>query len=170
MGASLPAPRLSRRFLPGLPSLAAAGTSSRSRSYKQQKIVTFPQQTIFDVVAAVEQYSEFLPWCLSSEVHSRAQGDDGVETLSTEVGVGFRLLQSSFKSQVTLTPLMRISAISEPNHYLEALSFTWNFTPCGDRACRMDLELDFTLVNADHVIMWDVAKDKIISEYLLCFQ
>merc|ERR1712087_613419 len=112
--ATLPAPRLSRHFLPGLPSLATAGTSSRSRSYKQQKIVSFPQRTIFDVVAAVEQYSEFLPWCLSSSVYSRTQGEGGIETLTTEVGVGFRLLQSSFRSEVTLTPLTRISQSQSP--------------------------------------------------------
>eukprot|EP00965_Chrysotila_dentata_P088911 2935217-Pleurochrysis_carterae.AAC.1 len=49
----------SRGFLPGLS--APTSSASRHRNYKQQKIVAFPQETIFNVVAAVDQYVDFLP-------------------------------------------------------------------------------------------------------------
>eukprot|EP00965_Chrysotila_dentata_P051418 1705130-Pleurochrysis_carterae.AAC.1 len=57
------------------------------------------------------------------------------------------MLQSSFRSSVTLQPLSRIHAISEPNAYLEDLSFTWSFHALGDNTCRMDLELGERALN-----------------------
>ena len=153
-----------------LPSLSSA---QRQRSFQRQQVVSYPQPIIFRAVAAVEEYTEFLPWCLSSEVLSRdhAGTDDApTQALSSEIRVGWQMLQSTFHSTVSIEPQNRIHAISEPNEYLEALQFTWTFSPLGPRSCRLDLHLDFCLRNAEHVLMWDIAQDKVIGEYLHCFQ
>jgi ribosome-associated toxin RatA of RatAB toxin-antitoxin module len=38
------------------------------------------------------------------------------------------------------------------------------------QACRIDLKLDFALRNTEHVMMWDMMKDRVVAEYLNCFQ
>ena len=168
---ALAAVRTARSFR--LPSLSSA---QRQRSFQKQQIVSYPQPIIFRAVAAVEEYTEFLPWCLSSEVLSRDDAgtdtatDTATEALSTEIRVGWQMLQSTFRSTVSIEPQIRIHAISEPNEYLESLQFTWSFSPLGPRSCRLDLDLDFCLRNAEHVLMWDFAQDKVIGEYLHCFQ
>lgn len=153
--------------------LPALSSAQRQRSFQRQQVVSYPQPIIFRAVAAVEEYEQFLPWCLSSEVLSRDDvGTDNAATqsLSTEIRVGWQMLQSTFRSTVSIEPQTCVHAISEPNEYLEALQFTWTFSPLGPRSCRLDLHLDFCLRNAEHVLMWDLAQDKVIGEYLHCFQ
>ena len=140
--------------------------TDRYRNFKYQKVVPYPAQTVYNAVAAVHKYAEFVPWCISSTILSRT--DDGGE-LKTEISVGFRMLQSRFRSTVSLTPPTRIHAVTKPNEHLEALSFTWVFMPVGEQSTRVDLELSFTLVSLEHCLMWDLAKKQITSEYLLCF-
>eukprot|EP00967_Tisochrysis_lutea_P005793 scaffold6876_cov35-Tisochrysis_lutea.AAC.3 len=189
-----------RPFLRGLPKL------DLRRTFEQQKVVRFPVSTIYGAVAAVDQYADFLPWCLSSRVIERRKGAMGKaeeQLLITEIEVGIASLSANFGSKVTLLPNERVHAVSEPNQYLDALSFTWNFSPIGEQvcasavatcplavgtppiathsdavllsglaaqACRIDLQLDFALRNAEHVMMWDVMQDRVIAEYLNCFQ
>lgn len=104
-------------------------------------MINFPRHVIYNVVADVDSYSLFLPWCVSSRVTSRKTGPDDSETLQTHIGVGFRLKQSSFSSTVTLTPLKQVHAVCAATEHLEELSFTWDFAPIGERACRLDLKL-----------------------------
>ena len=56
------------------------------------------------------------------------------------------------------------------DEYVEHLSFTWEFAELGERACRLDLSLDFALRNMEHVLMWEVVQEKVIAEYVRCFQ
>lgn len=182
--------------LPGLGDLLTP--EQRRKQQRWQRVVQQPKETIFSVVADVESYSKFLPWCLGSRILSRSEPDaNGASSLGTEICVGFELLKSEFRSQVTVTPPARIHAVSEPNEYMDHLTFTWDFESVGESACRLDLMLgalcctrggstrstahfrsqrarmapctDFSLRNAEHLLLWEFAQDKVISEYVRCF-
>ena len=64
----------------------------------------------------------------------------------------------------------RIQSTSTPNDYIEFCSFTWEFAPIGPSAARIDLKLEFELLAAEHAILWDRLQDRILAEYLNCFQ
>ena len=127
-----------RRSMINIPRLLGSG---RRRAQRWQRVVQHPQATIFSAVADVGAYSEFLPWCLSSQVSSHRTAEDGASTMNAEVVVGYGPLRSSFHSVVELTPNRRVHAVSSPNEHIEELSFTWDFAPLSDGACRLDLML-----------------------------
>ena len=143
--------------------------TGKSRQQRWQRVVQYPPRTIYRAVAGVDQYSSFLPWCTSSRVTSTSLDNDGAGELDAEITVGFRSLSASFASRVHLLPLERIHAVSEPNEYIDHLEFTWEFGAIGASACRLDLTLDFSLRSPEHILMWELAHDKIISEYVRCF-
>ena len=60
--------------------------------------------------------------------------------------------------------MARIRAESRPNEFIEHLVFTWDFRPVGERTCRLDLTLDFELRQPEHVLIWTMTNEKIISE------
>jgi len=157
-----------RGFLSGL-SDRTTGDSCR-RSQKWQRVVPFPRRIIYGVVADVGSYAEFLPYCVSSKVVERNELPDGSSSLETEVRMGFMTMQSQFTSTVALVSLERIVAVSMENEHLEELSFSWDFTPMGKQACRLDLQLGFSLRAPEHGLIWDLAKDRVVSEYLQAFQ
>ena len=153
-------PPRARGFLPGL---MAGGT--RRRTFEQQRVVSHPVDRIFGVVADVGRYDEFLPFCTGSRVVQRGEG-----TLSTEISVGYGPLVSNFSSKVALEPLRRVHAVSDPSELLESLEFTWTFKALSERATRLDLALDFEMRSLEHAIMWDLAKDRILQEYVDSFK
>ena len=132
-----------------LNSLLQAGAKNSRKTQRWQKIVQHPLPTLYQAVAEVDRYHEFLPWCTSSVVLERADNE-----LMTEVEVGYSSVRASFASRVELTPLQRVHAVSEPNDYIQHLTFTWDFMQFSDkRSCRVDLTLDFSLRNAEHALM-----------------
>lgn len=167
----LPSTRQQKRFFLGrlLEKAQQGGGGSNSRQQRWQKVVQHPVSTIYRAVAEVEQYSSFLPWCTNSSVIDHSLDIGGAGELKTDITVGFRSLTASFNSTVHLTPLQRIHAESEPNDYIDHLRFTWEFGEIGERVTRCDLTLDFSLRNAEHILMWELAHDKIIGEYVRCF-
>lgn len=77
---------------------------------------------MFDLVADVERYPEFLPLCEGLRVRRRAQSGDGVETLVAEMSVGYKAIHETFTTRVTLDrPRLRILVeyVDGPFRYLE---------------------------------------------------
>jgi coenzyme Q-binding protein COQ10 len=77
---------------------------------------------MFDLVADVDRYPEFLPLCESLRVMRRSQSGEGVETLVAAMTVGYKAIRESFTSRVTLDrPRLRILVeyVDGPFKYLE---------------------------------------------------
>ena len=147
--------------------------SGKGHAQRWQRVVHYPCNTIFQAISRVGAYSEFLPWCVSSRVLQQELDGDGAGTLRTEMGVGFDSgpvpLRSTFSSTVTIEPLSRVHAVSEPNEFIDHLVFSWKFASLGERSTRLDLELEFGLKSAEHQLLWEFAQDKVIREYVQCF-
>ena len=84
---------------------------------------------MFDLVADVEKYPEFLPLCEDLRIRRRAQSGDGIETLVAEMSVGYKAISERFTTRVTLDrPRLRILVeyVDGPFSYLEN---RWSFVP-----------------------------------------
>jgi coenzyme Q-binding protein COQ10 len=84
---------------------------------------------MFDLVADVERYPEFLPLCEDLRVRRRAESGEGVETLVAEMRVGYKKISESFTTRVTLDRTrLRITVeyVDGPFKYLEN---RWDFRP-----------------------------------------
>ena len=57
---------------------------------------------MFDLVADVERYPEFVPLCQSLQVRRRATDAAGVEVLTADMKVGYLAIRESFTTRVTL--------------------------------------------------------------------
>ena len=105
-------------------------------THAEERFVPYSQQQMFDLVADVGRYPEFLPWCVASRVLKR-EGN----TINADVMVGFRMMREKFTSKVTLSPPGRIDVeyLNGPFRYLNN---HWVFVP-GDDGCVIDFYIDF---------------------------
>jgi coenzyme Q-binding protein COQ10 len=90
---------------------------------------------MFDLVADVERYPEFVPLCQSLKIRQRTPKADGTEVVVADMVVSFKLVRETFTSQVTLDrPNLKILV-----EYLEgpfsSLENRWVFEPSGEDAC-----------------------------------
>ena len=91
---------------------------------------------LFDLVSDVEDYPNFLPWCVALRVTS-----DVDNVIRADMVVGFRMLREKFTSKVTLTPKERIDVeyLDGPFRYLEN---RWLFIE-KEGGCEIDFFIDF---------------------------
>ena len=57
---------------------------------------------MFDLVADVERYPDFVPLCKSLKIRQRTRRSDGTEVIVADMTVSFKLVRETFTSQVTL--------------------------------------------------------------------
>ena len=105
-------------------------------THHETRLLPQTAEQLFDLVSDVEDYPNFLPWCVALRVNSR---DDNV--IRADMVVGFKMLREKFTSCVTLTPKERIDVeyLDGPFSYLEN---RWFFIDKDD-GCEIDFFIDF---------------------------
>ena len=95
-----------------------------------------PEQ-MFDLVADVKRYQEFLPWVAATRVRS-----DSETMMIADLVVGFKALKESFTSRVhkQRPHEIKIDYVEGPLKYLHN---NWHFTPDGEGGTRIDFCVDF---------------------------
>jgi coenzyme Q-binding protein COQ10 len=96
-------------------------------SFREERRVRHRAEQMFDLVAEVERYPEFVPLCKDLRVRSRKADDDGRETLVAGMTVGYKLIRETFTSRVTLDKpglKVRVEYIDGPFSHLENI---WTF-------------------------------------------
>ncbi|MDP6708974.1 MAG: type II toxin-antitoxin system RatA family toxin [Alphaproteobacteria bacterium] len=107
-------------------------------THAEQRTLPYRPEQLFDLVADIERYPEFLPWCIACRV-SRRQGN----VIWGDLMVGFKVFREKFTSKVTLSAPDRIDVeyIDGPFRYLNN---HWRFIPeDGGRATTIDFYVDF---------------------------
>ena len=96
---------------------------------------------MYALVADIERYPDFLPWCSSATVHRR-EGSEVEASLEIARGP----VRKSFRTRNTLHPrhLIEISLVAGPFRRLQG---HWQFVPLAERGCRISLQLDFAFSN-----------------------
>jgi coenzyme Q-binding protein COQ10 len=105
--------------------------------FSSKRRVRHSASQMFDLVADVERYPEFVPLCQALKIRERTPKPDGTELVIADMTVSFRLVRESFTSQVTLDrPNLKILV-----EYLKGpfsnLENRWTFEPKSETECEV---------------------------------
>lgn len=117
--------------------------------YQTTEHLPFSAQQMFDLVASVETYCEFMPLCERSVVISRKSLDDGVEELVATLEVAHKKsgISDELESLVHIDrPRMTIRAKSEtgPVRHLEN---KWVFRDLGEGRSETQFSIEYQMRN-----------------------
>jgi len=90
---------------------------------------------MFDLVADVERYPQFVPLCQDLKVRSRTSTEDGREVVVADMTVSFKLVRERFTSRVTLDRANLKILVEYLQGPFSRLENRWTFEPQGERAC-----------------------------------
>jgi coenzyme Q-binding protein COQ10 len=113
-------------------------------SFHEARRVRHRAGQMFDLVADVERYPEFVPLCKALNVRSRKIDDDGRETLVAGMTVGYKLIRETFTSRVTLDKpglKVRVEYVDGPFSHLEN-NWTFRDEPEGEGS-RVGFFIDY---------------------------
>ena len=107
------------------------------RKVDRSALVPYSAKDMFALVADVEAYPSFLPWCSDVDVHSR-DGDTVEATLELRRGN----LSKRFRTRNVMTPpeRMDLALVDGPFRHL---SGGWRFTSLGAQGSKVSLVLEF---------------------------
>ncbi len=108
---------------------------------REQRRLPYSCEQMFDLVADVGRYREFLPWVIATRVRSNTETE-----MTADMVVGFKALRESFTSRVIKDRPHRIEV-----HYIDGplrdLDNRWVFTPAANGGCDIDFCVDFAFKN-----------------------
>jgi coenzyme Q-binding protein COQ10 len=110
--------------------------------FEARRTVPYTPEQMFDLVADVERYPEFLPLCEALTLRSRKERD-GKELLIADMTVGYKAIRETFASQALLNrPELAIDVkyLDGPFRYLDN---RWRFEPLPDGACSIYFFIDY---------------------------
>jgi coenzyme Q-binding protein COQ10 len=108
---------------------------------REVREMPYSAEQMFDLVADVGRYGEFLPWVIATRVKSDSDGEMVADML-----VGFKALREKFTSRVAKRRPHEITV-----HYLDGplkdLENDWKFRPLGPDRCEVDFHVQFEFRN-----------------------
>ena len=104
---------------------------------KRSALVPYSAGKMYELVADIERYPEFLKWC-SSAVITENRNSEVVASIT----VNFRGLRKSFSTSNRMQPgeSIEMSLVEGPFSHLKGI---WLFVPLEDNASKIELDMSF---------------------------
>ena len=109
-----------------------------ARTHTEERVFPYRADQIFDLVADVGKYPEFLPWCTGARIREAKP-----DMLLADLMIGFKMVREKFSSKVWLNrPELRIDVefVDGPFRYLKN---HWTFVDIDGGHCRIGFYLEF---------------------------
>ena len=97
----------------------------------------YSAQQMFDLVANIDDYPKFLPWCSGVEIRERTGN-----VVVASIGINYHGVRQSFTTENTNTApvMMKMRLLDGP---FKSLDGTWTFRALRDDACKIDFDLKY---------------------------
>src|ERR1700758_4977210 len=140
--------------------------------FSNKRCVQHGAEQMFDLVADVERYPEFVPLCHSLTIRQRTPQPDGTEVVVADMTVSFKLVKETFTSKVTLDrPNLKILVeyLKGPFRNLEN---RWTFEPKSETECDVGFFLSYEFKSRMLAMlmgaMFDTAFQRFASAFEKC--
>ena len=115
-------------------------------SHSETKYLPYTAKEMFDLVADISSYPEFLPWCAAARIREEIQKGQ-VQQIEADLVISFKVFREKFGSRVLLNTsnyIIETDYIDGPFRYLHSV---WSFENCKE-GCEVKFNVDFEFKNA----------------------
>lgn len=131
-------------------------------THAEKQIVPYTQEQLFDLVADVDKYPRFLPWCVAARVRHRTETQ-----LMSDLTIGFGPFRESFTSRVTLDRPRRVNVRYESGPF-RYLNNQWDFAPHDagtEVAFFVDFEFRSRILQAAIGLVFNEATKRMVNAF-----
>lgn len=119
--------------------------------HAETKRLPYSVAQMFDLVADVARYPEFLPWTAAARIRSRGPVEGG-EVMEADLVISFKVFRERFGSRVVLYPGQDLGQGRILTEYLDGpfkhLKSVWSFQDQPEGGCTVSFDVDFEFRNA----------------------
>ena len=138
--------------------------------FSTKRHVQHSASDMFDLVADVERYPEFVPLCRALKVRERKPISDGRETLVAQMTVAYKFMSETFTSRVTLDRAnlqLRVEYLDGPFRRLEN---RWTFHPASERTCEIEFFISYEFRSRTLALLMGSMFDVAFRRYATAFE
>ncbi len=124
---------------------------------------------MFDLVADIERYPEFVPLCQALTTRSIRQKAER-EIRLADMTVGYKSIRETFTCQVLLHPevaQIQASYIDGPFKFLEN---QWSFESTGEHSCKVHFVLDYEFKSRALALLMGSMFDRAFARFTQAFE
>ncbi|WP_127089348.1 type II toxin-antitoxin system RatA family toxin [Aquabacter cavernae] len=112
-------------------------------AFSSTRVVGHSPADMFDLVADVERYPEFVPLCSGLRIRRRNRSDEGVEILVADMTVAYKLIRETFTSRVTLDRPRLVIHVEYLDGPFSRLDNRWEFHPAAGERCEVKFHISY---------------------------
>ena len=105
--------------------------------HSERRVLAYSPEQLYKLVAEVERYPEFLPWCRAARIRERKPN-----LLVADLVIGFKVFRERFTSRVKLDPSGRRIDVTYAEGPFKFLENHWLFL-AHPEGCEIDFYVDF---------------------------
>jgi len=105
--------------------------------HSERRVLPYRPDQLYDLVANVQDYPQFLPWCMGARIRER-----GENFLVADLIIGFKMFRERFTSRVKLDPTKQRIDVAYTDGPFKYLRNHWLFLP-HQQGCEIDFHVDF---------------------------
>jgi coenzyme Q-binding protein COQ10 len=140
--------------------------------YETVRTVRHVPETMFDFVADVERYPEFVPMCEALRIRRRSETGPGASVILADMSIGYKMIRETFTTRVTLdrsTLSILVEYVDGPFRRLEN---RWTFLPRADGAPGSDVRffIDYEFKSRTFQILAGAVFEKVFRRMAEAFE
>lgn len=138
--------------------------------FSSERPVAHHADNMFDLVADVERYPEFVPLCERLRVRRRVTAEDGVGILVADMTVAYGPIRETFLSRVLLERPKRTILVEYVDGPFSKLENVWRFEPMSPETSRVHFAIDYEFRNAALAALMGVMFDRAFRTFADAFE
>ena len=125
---------------------------------------------MFDLVADVERYPEFVPLCQSLKIRQRNPGPNGTEVVIADMTVSFKLVREHFTSRVTLDRPNLSILVEYLRGPFSKLENRWTFEPKSENSCDVGFYIAYEFKSRMLAMLMGAMFDTAFQRFAAAFE
>lgn len=138
-------------------------------SFERKHSVNFSASNMFDLVADIEQYPDFLPMCEGLVVQSSRE-KQGRELLMASMSVGYKGIRETFSTKVMLHKEARKIEAQYIDGPFKYLNNSWAFKETGAHTCDIVFFIDYEFKSKVLGVLMGSMFDRAFNKYVEAFE
>lgn len=125
---------------------------------------------MFDLVADIEKYPQFVPLCSALVVKSRASKENGAAVLVADMTVSYKIIRETFTSRVTLDRANLKILVEYLNGPFKRMQNRWSFVPAGEGSCDVEFFIDYEFKSRTLALVMGTMFDAAFRRFAAAFE